>query len=133
VDRWAEFAANLADATTMEATSGEAARQTAKKHDGLDLDLKNQMKICSNNYINFESEICALKKIRGELYKKLKGGHSAFFQDCKVSDWTKEECNKKMWRRRRKTHSKCFDSTQQRCEMLAINGNKEMPSRAMPR
>jgi len=95
VDRWAEFAANLADATTMLATSGEAARQTAKKHDGLDLDLKNQMKICSNNYINFESEICALKKIRGELYKKLKGGHSAFFQDCKVSDWTKEECNKK--------------------------------------
>lgn len=95
VDRGKEAETDLADAMTMEATSGEAARQTARKNDGLDLDLKKQMKICSNNYINFESEICALKKIRGELYKKLKGGHPAFFQDCKVSDWNKEECNKK--------------------------------------
>merc|ERR1719198_2265342 len=52
------------------------------------------MKTCSNNYINFETELCALKKIRGELYKLKGGGHSAFFQDCEVSKWDPEECTK---------------------------------------
>merc|ERR1719201_2038594 len=53
------------------------------------------MKTCSTNYINFETELCALKKIRGELYKMKGGGHSAFFQDCEVSKWDPEECTKK--------------------------------------
>jgi len=35
-----------------------------------------------------------LKKIRGEIYKMKGGGHSAFFQDCEVSKWNPEECNK---------------------------------------
>ena len=48
-----------------------------------------------NNYIGFETELCALKKIRGELYKMKGGGHSAFFQDCEVSKWDPEECTKK--------------------------------------
>jgi len=39
--------------------------------------------------------LCALKKIRGELYKLKGGGHSAFFQDCEVSKWDPEECTKK--------------------------------------
>jgi hypothetical protein len=52
------------------------------------------MKTCSGNYINFETELCALKKIRGELYKMKGGGHSAFFQDCEVSKWDPEECTK---------------------------------------
>ena len=53
------------------------------------------MKTCSGNYINFETELCALKKIRGELYKMKGGGHSAFFVDCEVSKWDPEECTKK--------------------------------------
>jgi len=53
------------------------------------------MKTCSGNYINFETEMCALKKIRGELYKMKGDGHSAFFQDCEVSKWDPEECTKK--------------------------------------
>lgn len=53
------------------------------------------MKSCSGNYINFETELCALKKIRGELYKMKGSGHSAFFQDCEVSKWAPEECSKK--------------------------------------
>merc|ERR1719321_467582 len=53
------------------------------------------MKKCSTNYITFETELCALKKIRGELYKLKGGGHSAFFQDCEVSQWDPEECTKK--------------------------------------
>merc|ERR1719426_214399 len=85
----------LAAATDKEATAGETARQTAAEHSQLDLDLNKQMKTCSGNYINFETELCALKKIRGELYKMKGGGHSAFFQDCEVSKWDPEECSKK--------------------------------------
>merc|ERR1719387_1973438 len=84
----------LAAATEKEATAGETARQTAKENDQLNADLVKQMKTCSSNYINFETEICALKKIRGELYKMKGGGHSAFFQDCEVSKWDPEECSK---------------------------------------
>ena len=61
-------------ATEKEASAGETARQTAAEHQQLDQDLKSQMKTCTDNYINFESELCALKKIRGELYKKNKDG-----------------------------------------------------------
>merc|ERR1719375_13835 len=54
----------LAAATEKEATAGETARSTAEKNDGLNADLVKQMKTCSSNYINYETEICALKKIR---------------------------------------------------------------------
>jgi hypothetical protein len=84
----------LAAATEKEATAGESARQTAAENGQLNADLVKQMKTCSGNYINFETEICALKKIRGELYKMKGGGHSAFFQDCEVSKWDPEECTK---------------------------------------
>jgi len=55
------------------------------------------MKSCNKNYIGFESELCALKKIRGELYK-MQGGatqSSMFFVDCKEEKWKAEECSKK--------------------------------------
>jgi hypothetical protein len=83
----------LAQATEKEADAGEEARQTASEDEQLNTDLKKQMKTCSDNYINFETEICGLKKIRGELYK-LKGSGSAFFQDCEVGKWAPEECTK---------------------------------------
>merc|ERR1719310_1143101 len=85
----------LAAATEKEATAGETARQTAAENAQLNGDLVKQMKQCSGNYIAFETELCALKKIRGELYKMKGGGHSAFFQDCEVSKWDPEECTKK--------------------------------------
>merc|ERR1719353_1869992 len=84
----------LAFATEKEASAGETARQTAAEHEQLDADLKTQMKTCTGNYLNFESELCALKKIRGELYKMKGDGHSGFFQDCEVSKWDPEECTK---------------------------------------
>jgi len=84
----------LAGATEKEATAGETARQTANQNAQLNKDLVTQMKTCSGNYINFETEICALKKIRGELYKMKGGGHSAFFQDCVVSKWDPEQCTR---------------------------------------
>jgi len=85
----------LAIATEKEANAGETARKTAAENDQLNTDLKRQMKTCSANYINYETEMCALKKIRGELYKMKGGGHSAFFQDCEVTKWDPEECTKK--------------------------------------
>jgi len=50
-------------ATEKEATAGETARQTAAEHEQLEQDLKERMKKCSANYINSETELCALKKI----------------------------------------------------------------------
>merc|ERR1719272_1745081 len=81
VDMLSNAQTKLAGATEKEATAGETARQTAQENEQLNGDLVKQMKTCSGNYINFETEICALKKIRGELYKMKGGGHSAFFQD----------------------------------------------------
>jgi hypothetical protein len=89
-----EAQAKLAMAMEKEANAGEVARQTATEHEQLSKDLDAQMKKCSDNYINFETEICGLKKIRGELYKLKGGGHTGFFQDCEVSKWDPEECSK---------------------------------------
>merc|ERR1719446_1378119 len=93
-DTLANARTKLAAATEKEATAGETARQTAAENDQLNQDLVKQMKTCSANYINFETEMCALKKIRGELYKMKGDGHSGFFQDCEVSKWDPEECTK---------------------------------------
>jgi len=93
-DLLAESQTKLATATEKEANAGETARTTAAENSKLNEDLLKQMKTCSGNYINFETELCALKKIRGELYK-LKGTASPFFQDCEVSKWDPEECTKK--------------------------------------
>jgi len=94
-DQLSNAQTKLAGATEKEATAGETARQTNTEHEQLNADLVKQMKTCSDNYIGFETEMCALKKIRGELYKMKGGGHSAFFQDCEVSKWDAEECTKK--------------------------------------
>merc|ERR1719401_540416 len=94
-DMLANAQTKLAAATEKEATAAETARQTAKENGELNADLVKQMKTCSTNYIQFETELCALKKIRGELYKMKGDGHSGFFQDCEVSKWEPEECTKK--------------------------------------
>merc|ERR1719262_996637 len=53
------------------------------------------MKKCSDNYISLEGEMCALKKIRGEVMKMKSDGHDGFFQDCAVSPWVAHECSEK--------------------------------------
>merc|ERR1719329_1721676 len=85
----------LAAATEKEASAAETGRQVAKENDGYNKDLMKQMKTCSTNYVNFETELCALKKIRGDLFKKMQPGHSGFFQDCELSKWSPEACTKK--------------------------------------
>merc|ERR1719375_103879 len=83
----------LGFAMEKEATAGEEARQTEREHGMLTKELRDQMESCSKNYIQFESEQCALKKIRGELYKIKGGGHSALFVDCEVSEWEADQCS----------------------------------------
>jgi ATP-dependent Lon protease len=84
----ADAEAQLADSMTKEATAAEQGRQTARLNAQLDADLKTKMKLCNKNYIQFETELCALKKIRGELYKMK--GRTVFFQDCIVAKWDPE-------------------------------------------
>jgi len=85
---------NLAEATEKEATAAETGRETKEEHDTSEQALRKRMDSCSANYLNYENDICALKKIRGELYKMKGSGHDPFFQDCKVAEWTPSECSK---------------------------------------
>jgi len=100
-DTLSDSQTKLGFATEKEASAGETARQTAAQHEQLDEDLRKQMKTCTAHYIGFETELCALKKIRGELYKMKGDGHSGFFQDCEVSKWDPEECTKRCFQKGR--------------------------------
>jgi len=84
----------LAESMSKEANAAEAARHSAMQNEELNKELKTKMKTCSKKYIQSETEMCALKKIRGELYK-MKGTRFPFFQDCIVGKWKAEECTKK--------------------------------------
>jgi len=85
----------LAAATEKEAGAGEYGRQISKENNQYNADLMKQMTTCNENYVDFETDICALRKIRGDVFKKMQPGHSGFFQDCEVSPWTPEACTKK--------------------------------------
>merc|ERR1719456_1407197 len=81
----------MGTAMEKEASAGETGRQVAKENQQYNDDLVKQMKTCTTNYIDFETELCALRKIRGDLFKKMKPGHPGFFQDCDVGPWAPEE------------------------------------------
>jgi len=84
---------DLATATKKENEAAEDGRTTSEEHDQLDKELKRKMKSCSTNYINYEGEICALKKIRGEVYKLQSNTNLQKFTDCSVSKWSAKECD----------------------------------------
>jgi hypothetical protein len=88
----------LATGMEKEATAGENGREVSKENEQYNADLVKQMGICAQNYKDYEMEICALRKIRGDLFKKMTKGkeneHNGFFQDCKMSPWTPEACSK---------------------------------------
>jgi len=91
----AEAQTALGEGTQKEAEAGEKVRRTTAKNKQFDDDLRKQMKACSESYLASESEQCALKKIRGEIYK-MNGGPlaNATFTDCTVGPWKPEECTK---------------------------------------
>lgn len=84
---------DLAGATAEENSAGETARMKMEEHGNLAKDMFATRETCSTNLRTFESEMCALRKIRGELQKIQGDQHSAFFQDCEVSEWTEGECS----------------------------------------
>lgn len=85
---------DLADATKQEALAGEKAHKTAVTHEQSKKELTEQMKTCSGRYIDFEGELCALKKIRGELYKMTGNATQSTrtFEDCVVGEWQEGPC-----------------------------------------
>merc|ERR1719410_990543 len=82
----------LAESTSGENSAAEEAKMKSEQHEQQEATLMTTRKSCSENLRQFESEICALKKIRGELFK-LKGDTHPFFQDCEVGDWEARECS----------------------------------------
>lgn len=84
----------LAEAMMCEANAAEQGRLGNQEHGQATDDLKSMMKTCSTNYQNFETEICGLKKIRGELYNMRGTGKPTNFQDCQLSSWEAQECSK---------------------------------------
>jgi len=69
----------LATGVSNENNAGERGRTKGEEHHNLAHDMFSTREECSSNLETFESEQCALKKIRGELYKVK--GTAAFFQD----------------------------------------------------
>jgi len=83
----------LAEATEGETTSAEEARMKNHEHHEMEASMDLSREDCSRNLRTFESEMCSLRRIRGELYKMRGDGHPAFFQDCAVSAWQFEQCS----------------------------------------
>jgi len=94
-----ESETKLATGTEKLTTSDELGRKTADQNAQYHKELMTQQKICSQNYKDFEMEICALQTIRGNVYKKLAkdengDSHKGFFQDCKMGPWSPGDCSK---------------------------------------
>uniref|UniRef100_A0A7S1M5J9 VWFA domain-containing protein n=1 Tax=Alexandrium catenella TaxID=2925 RepID=A0A7S1M5J9_ALECA len=63
------------------------------QHEELKQAMLTMRNSCSSKFRGLESELCALKKIRGEL-NKMKGDKHPFFQDCEVAEkWEEKECS----------------------------------------
>uniref|UniRef100_A0A7S1M5B3 VWFA domain-containing protein n=1 Tax=Alexandrium catenella TaxID=2925 RepID=A0A7S1M5B3_ALECA len=63
------------------------------QHEELKQAMLTMRNSCSSKFRGLESELCALKKIRGEL-NKMKGDKHPFFQDCEVAPkWEEKECS----------------------------------------
>lgn len=82
---------DLATATKDQVSAESSAALSAQQHDAITGEFGATMKECCNNQNALKSEICALEKIRGELYKQK--GISMFITDCSVSEWRMAECS----------------------------------------
>jgi hypothetical protein len=83
----------LAESTSGEDNAAEEGREKSKEHEDLKIAMFDSRTSCTEKMRQYESELCSLRKIRGELFK-LKGDQYPFFQDCEVADWEPEECSK---------------------------------------
>jgi len=85
---------NLAAATSKQSNAEEGSRKKGVEKIQLDSDFSKTTTQCHAAYRMHESDLCALTKIRTELYKMKGDAEPAFFQDCEVSEWVPEECSK---------------------------------------
>jgi len=82
---------NLASATKSLQENQQMSTLSNEQHGELGTDYHSTMSTCCDNKNGFTAEICALEKIRGELYRL--EGLEALITDCEVSAWTDEECS----------------------------------------
>jgi len=83
---------NLASASKYMTENQQQSALSNEQHSELDEEYHTTMTECCDNKNAFTAEICALEKIRGELYRL--EGLKVFMTDCEVSEWVDEECSK---------------------------------------
>jgi len=92
-DELREAQTKLADSTKMQIDAESQAALRGRQHAELKREFTKTMTQCCSEQNEARSEICALTKIRGELYKI--EGAKLFITDCAVSDWVVAECSAK--------------------------------------
>jgi len=83
---------SLATSTKLQIDSESQAALRGRQHAQLKKEYTNTMTQFCSDQNEARSELCALTKIRGELYKI--EGAKVFIVDCAVSDWVVAECTK---------------------------------------
>jgi len=81
----------LASATKDQVDSESSSNLKAQQHTEVSNEYGTTMKECCDEQNVLKSEICALEKIRGELYKQK--GWEVMIADCEVSDWKQSKCS----------------------------------------
>merc|ERR1712127_500005 len=86
---------NFAVATDDQNSAEAESHTKSALHKTMLIAYHREMKKCCDNQNELKSELCALKKIRGELINmKGKAGEvSVFITDCQVSPWQEDECS----------------------------------------
>jgi hypothetical protein len=82
----------LAEAAQRGIQAGEGSRLKRGQYNEQGLMFVESKNECDLNIRNFKSEICALGKIRGEMYKM--SAVPKFIEDCEVGAWTRGDCSK---------------------------------------
>merc|ERR1719210_524705 len=82
---------NLASASKSMTENQQQSVLGNEQHGELDEEYHTTMAECCDNKNGFTAEICALEKIRGELYRL--ASVSVSITDCEVSEWVDEECS----------------------------------------
>merc|ERR1719346_938653 len=82
---------NLASASKSMTENQQQSVLSNEQHRSTNKMYHSTMSECCDNRNAFTAEICALEKIRGELYKL--EGLKVFITDCEVSDWVDDECS----------------------------------------
>jgi len=85
---------SLSEAVDRVIQANEGIRLKSKQKVELDQQLAETKQDCRVNIDTFNSEMCALHQIRGELYKMSDASNMVQVTDCEVSAWHYEECSK---------------------------------------